>query len=131
MNVMEMFKTSCFRAAIRWHRMGTAPISTMVPPIRALRWRTAVFAVLWPGWMRMVIRNKLTIDGSGKVSAGCYQEILPYERTQLVRGGTRRAASAFHPSNHDDRVSTLRARRSLGAVRIPQEIGLLISSHLI
>jgi hypothetical protein len=31
----------------------------------------------------MVIRNKLTIDGSGKVSAGCYQEFSPYERTLL------------------------------------------------
>src|SRR5437762_340078 len=42
---------------------GTPSISTMVPPIRALRWRTGVFAVFWPGWTSMVIRNNLTTVG--------------------------------------------------------------------
>jgi len=35
-NVMEMFKTLCFLAAIRWRPMGTRSISTTVPLIRAL-----------------------------------------------------------------------------------------------
>jgi predicted GH43/DUF377 family glycosyl hydrolase len=41
--------------------MGTPSTSTTAPPIRALRWRTAVFAVFWPGWTSMAIPNKLTI----------------------------------------------------------------------
>src|SRR6266849_9514547 len=67
MNVMATCKTWCFLVAIRWQPTAIPSISTMVLPIRALRWRTAVFAVYWPGWTRMAIRNKLTIEGSGKV----------------------------------------------------------------
>jgi len=33
------------------------------PPIRALRWRTAVFAVSWPGWTSMAIPNILATVG--------------------------------------------------------------------
>src|SRR3989442_1798506 len=68
MNVMATAKSWCFLAAIPLQPMAIPSISTMVPPIRALRWRTAVFAVFWPGWTRTAIRNKLTIEGNGKVS---------------------------------------------------------------
>jgi len=54
-NVMEMFKTSCFLAAIPWHQMGTRSNSTTVPPIRALRWLRAAFAAFWLGWMPTAI----------------------------------------------------------------------------
>jgi len=75
MNVMATSKTWCFLAAIPWQPMAIPSISTMVPPIRALRWRAAVFAVFWPGWTRTAIRNKLTIEGSGKVRLrfGCHK----------------------------------------------------------
>jgi len=43
-NVMEMFRTSYFLVAIRWHPMGTPSISTTAPRIRALHWHTAAFA---------------------------------------------------------------------------------------